>query len=122
MGFFSWKTSDTKRSISNCYSTRGTFPVYLVTPENEHILETEYGGYGIFGGLDAYALLAKWNKPELCTGNENQDRRIGIDLFFNGKAKYPLKFSENKDATYESLPAAEDCEYQGYFYGDDEDY
>lgn len=30
--------------------------------------------------------------------------------------KYPLKFSFDKDARYEDLPASESCEHQGYFY------
>jgi hypothetical protein len=34
--------------------------------------------------------------------------------------KYPLKFSFNPDAQYESLKASESCPFQGYFY-DDED-
>jgi hypothetical protein len=125
MGLFSWKTSDTQRSISCTDSTRGAFPVYLVTPDNEKILETEYEGYGRFGGFDAYALLAKWNKPELCTGNPDEDRSIGIDIGCydeqNASLKYPLKFAENPEANYEDLPAAKSCEYQGFFYDDWDD-
>lgn len=30
--------------------------------------------------------------------------------------KYPLKFSYDKNAVYEELPASEECEAQGYFY------
>lgn len=29
MGFFSWKTQDTDRSIANNYSKQPTFPVYM---------------------------------------------------------------------------------------------
>lgn len=120
MGFYSWRTSDTQKSISNNKSTRGTFPVYLITPENEKILETSYNGYGIFGGQDAYALLARWNVPERCTGNDEEDRLIGIDIGCDFedmlKLKFPLKFAENPDCQYNDLPPAFKCEYQGYFY------
>lgn len=32
----------------------------------------------------------------------------------------PLKFSFDKDAIYEELPASEDCPHQGFFYPEDE--
>lgn len=34
MGFFSWKTQDTNKSIANRYSNRPTFTVYMVNPLN----------------------------------------------------------------------------------------
>ena len=120
MGFYSWRTCDTQRSISNNKSTRGTFPVYLITPDNEKILETSYNGYGIFGGQDVYALLARWNVPEKCTGIDEEDRLIGIDIGCESedmlKLKYPLKFAEEPNYQYDDLPPAFKCEYQGYFY------
>lgn len=36
------------------------------------------------------------------------------------KLTYPLKFSFNPDAVYEDLPASQSCEYQGYFYPEEE--
>lgn len=120
MGFFSWKTSDTHKSISNRYSAKKALPVYLITPSNEKIYEPNYEGYGIFGGYDAYALLGQWNKPELCTGDEDHDRDVGIECEIEnrqkGNLKYPLKFAENPKNNYEDLPPAESCRYQGYFY------
>ena len=114
MGFFSWKTSDTKKSISNRYSVRGALPVYLITPYNEKIFEPNYEGYGVFGGQDAYALLAKWNCPEKCNGDVGHDRYIGI-LLKAKELKYPLKFAEDSGFNYEDLEAAENCPEQGYF-------
>lgn len=120
MGFFSWRTSDTGKSISNCYSKRGALPVYLVTPDNEYIYEDEYNGYGIFGGQDAYALVARWNCPEQCNGDDNHDREIGILIACydedNAKLKYPLKFTEDKNKKYNELKPAKSCSRQGYFY------
>ena len=120
MGFFSWKTSDTQKSISNKYSDKGALPVYLITPGNEKIYEKEYQGYGVFDGYDAYALLARWNKPEECNGDEEHDRRIGCAIGCTDKKmeslKYPLKFAENPNYRYEDLPPAKNCRHQGYFY------
>lgn len=65
MGFFSWITSDTHKSISNAYSTRGALPVYLLVPDDyggEPIYEPNYDGYGRFDGRDAYDLVADWNR------------------------------------------------------------
>lgn len=126
MGFFSWKTSDTNKSISNVYSTRGALPVYLITPKNEKIFESSYEGYGDFGGYDAYALLANWNAPNECNGDSDHDREIGIRLCYidgidvSTKLKYPLKFAESPNVRYEDLEPSETCEAQGFFYCDNE--
>ena len=127
MGFFSWKTSDTKKSISNRFSDCGALPVYLITPDNQKIYEPNYEGYGIFGGFDAYALLARWNYPELCNGDDDHDRDIGVrrsdsDDPWNEpykqskRLKYPLKFAENSELNYEELEPAEVCPNQGLIF------
>ena len=76
MGLFSWLTSDTKESIRNRYHKRKALPVYLITPENEKIYEPKYEGYGVFGGHDVFVLLARWNVPEVCTGDDVLDRAV----------------------------------------------
>lgn len=124
MGFFSWRTSDTYRSISNAYSSRDSLPVYLITPDNEKIYEPCYEGYGVFGGHDVFALLARWNFPDKCTGNEETDRDIWFNLTPDERddIKFPLKFSENKNKNYDDLrPSSDDYKYQGYFYDDEDD-
>ena len=125
MGFFSWITSDTHRSISNKYSDKGALPVYLYCPDGTKIYEPDYEGYGEFGGHDAYALLAKWNYPEKCCGDEEEDRSIGIDIGCSdkqmAKLKYPLKFAESDRYTYDELKPAMNCPDQGYFYPEDEE-
>ena len=124
MGFFSWITGDTGKSIMNKYSEGGTLPVYLYCPNGTKIYEPDYEGYGEFGGHDAYALLAQWNRPDLCCGNEDEDRHIGIDIGCYdeqmARLKYPLKFAESPDLRYEDLPPAKSCPYQGYFLADEE--
>lgn len=101
--------------------------LYLYCPDGTIIEELEYDGYGTFGGQDAYALLARWNLPELCNGDDDNDRGFGIDLFFtasgdgqNMDMKYPLKFSFSPHKKYEDLPVALYCETQGFI--DDEMY
>lgn len=123
MGFFSWKTSDTKKSIPNIYSGKEPVPVYVLSPfgEKYNIYEDEYQGYGVFNGVDIYALVAKWNEPLSCIGDVEHDRLIGINLACsnekNSKLKYPIKIVE-KLVDYENALPSESCPYQGYFYED----
>lgn len=68
MGFFSWLTGDTERSICNIYSGRKTFPVYILIPNEfggKYFKEEHYGGYGVFAGQDIYELVADWNREFL---------------------------------------------------------
>lgn len=124
MGFFSWKTSDTKKSISNIYSSRGAKPVFVLCPDGSKIYEDKYEGYGRFGGQDIYALVARWNNPELCNGDDAHDRNIGIDIASNeednAKLMYPIKIVEDNNLDYNDVEPAKRCKYQGYFY--DEEY
>jgi len=61
MGFFSWKTQDTDRSISNTYSNVKTFTVEMIDNAGNIFTEDNYEGYGRFGGKDYYELLAEMN-------------------------------------------------------------
>ena len=123
MGFFSWLTCNTERSICNRYSRRKTFPVYVLIPKEfggGHIRETNYEGYGVFGGRDVYALVAQWNCPERCIGNDEADRMVGIDIACydkdNAALKYPIKISSSSRSVYENEGPSKGCPYQGYFY------
>jgi len=73
MGFFSWKTQDTDRSIANTYSNTKTFRVQMIDNKGNVWTETQYDGYGVFGGKDYYELLDQMN------GGKG-DRSRGIDL------------------------------------------
>ena len=91
MGFFSWKTMDTDKSIANNYSNRSVFRVEMMDNKGNVWTEDNYEGYGIFGGKDYYELLAEMNgvverdKVEL-QGEEYTDymRSKGIEIAFNG--------------------------------------
>jgi hypothetical protein len=130
MGFFSWKTSDTNKSICNIYSKRPTFKVHMITEDGQVFTELNYEGYGVFGGKDFYTLLAELNG--LTTKNEDELRSKAIDLCFennpsgdyNGKFKMPKLVEElpSKDEDWkkfwDSLDYPESCESQGFFYDD----
>ena len=127
MGFFSWLTCDTQKSISNTYSVRGAFTVYLLIPREfggGYIREDDYEGYGIFGGRDAYALVAQWNCPEKCCGDDGKDRRVGIDIACYNKQnmnlKYPIKIAEHP-IPYEAAAYSPNCPEQGFFYPEEFD-
>jgi hypothetical protein len=81
MGFFSWVTSDTNKSIANTYSKRKTFTVHMITEDGQVFTEKDYEGYGVFGGKDIYELIADMNG--LCPGGDtDQKRYAAIDLLF----------------------------------------
>ena len=121
MGFFSWKTADTNETIWNRYAievnpAHQCKPVYLLQPNGmAPILEPSYEGYGDFGGIDALEWLAEMN-------GKGKDRSEGIELMHGvpGKDKpepprFPLKFSFDRNAVYEDLPASPDDDNQGFF-------
>jgi len=64
MGQFSWYTQDTNEPIYNDWDQYGDRQtVHMVDPRDGHdYIETGYEGYGRFGGMDYYVLLAYLNK------------------------------------------------------------
>ena len=77
MGFFSFYTQDTNRSISNRHSDRGSFTVYMKDRQDPPNIyrEDNYEGYGIFGGKDIHELIAEMN------GLKTRDE--GIKMYFD---------------------------------------
>ena len=124
MGFFSWKTSDTNKSISNRYSSRGALPVYVLCPDGTKIKETNYEGYGVFGSEDIFVLVAKWNYPDSCkdaNGDWLSDdiiRDLGLDVSYDVNAKYGIKIVEDGNLNYDDVGVSECCPEQGFFYDD----
>jgi hypothetical protein len=110
MGFFSWKTQDTNRSIANI-ETGKHFTVIMSDDKGNQWVEPEYQGYGVFGGKDYYELFSEMNNLE-----GGRSLAIQIALSTEGyKYNYP-SLSERGD--YYNGQAPDDCEFQGFFYDD----
>ena len=137
MGFFSWNTMDTDRSIPSQYSNRKTFRVQMMDNKGNVFTEDSYEGYGVFGGKDFYELLAEMNGFVSEKGltyeidgeaYTDEARGFGINLAFknnpNGIATkgvlYP-NLIEQADGWFYNESGPDNCEYQGYFY-DETDY
>ena len=150
MGQFSWMCADCGDQILSegdsweCFKCEEDFegkePVMLLVPDfitldddttynlrSHHygFHEDDYEGYGVFGGMDAYTLLARLNRPEQCpsmltpTGKlkrgksfikalfdrededaMNVERGLGIHLDFGGaKLLYPIKVVHTRCGT-----------------------
>ena len=141
MGFFSWKTSDTGRSIANEYQdAREVFTVFMHDDKGKVWIEESYGGYGVFGGKDYYELLAEMNgfttDDVEALDREginvyNDFRGIGISLQFHpekfkglieGELVYPQLLEEERDPWgLDFSVAPKNCPYQGFFYDTDDD-
>lgn len=131
MGFFSWKTQDTDKSICNTYSIRVPFLVQMMDDKGNVWNETEYEGYGKFGGKDYYELLAEMNGIECdLIGEEYTDymRGHGINLAFSKGnhsgvgtegVLYPNLVEKASGWEYEPM-GPDSCPEQGFFYDEDE--
>lgn len=119
MGFFSWKTSDTNRSISNTYSVRGTFRVIMLMPNGDKFIEDDYEGYGVFGGIDFYDAVYELNKdnPKFAEemSAERERRSIGITLHFNYQGVIFPRFVEDESLAWGDVEDSKNCPSQGYF-------
>jgi hypothetical protein len=137
MGFFSWNTQDTDKSIANQYSNRKTFRVQMMDNKGNVWTENEYEGYGVFGGKDYYELLAEMNgfvsQKGLTYESDgeaytDEARGFGIDLAFKGNGSgvatdgvYYPNLVEQADGWVYQMGGPDSCDFQGYFY-DEEDF
>ena len=127
MGFFSWRTQDTDKSIANSYSTRSTFRVQMLDNKGNVWTENNYDGYGVFGGKDYYELLAEMNG--ITDTDVDRLRMAGIDLAFSKGnhsgvgtegVLYPNLVEMAEGWQYDPK-GPESCNDQGFFYDDSED-
>lgn len=118
MGFFSFKTNDTRRSIWNKYSDRKTFRVYMTDHLGNQWVEDDYDGYGVFGGKDFYELLAEMNdlrsKDSPPEDHAESMRSLGIDLWYSGKPFISPQLTQKPRKKSTGRPP-KDCPNQGYF-------
>lgn len=108
MGFFSFKTQDTNRSIANIHSSMETMKVVLMDNKGNTWTEHEYNGYGEFGGKDYYELVAEMN------GKSTRDEGIKIS-FSKGDWIFPNIVEDADEWTWRNEQPSR-CEYQGFFY------
>jgi hypothetical protein len=120
MGMISWLTGDTKDSIVNRHHPDGAVTVYLLQPNGKpSIAESNYNGYGLFGGVDVFTWIAEYNASDfgisLIGASPDDMRDIGCDLLFEREAElmYPLKLSFDANAKYECIEPSRLCPYQG---------
>jgi hypothetical protein len=112
MGLFSWKTQDTDESIPASGSNRESFTVYMSDGKTTW-KEDNYEGYGEFGGKDYYELLDEMN-------GGSGDRGTGIDLAFR-TLRDDVKFPSLTRNGHFYNEEPQQCEYQGWFYGDEDE-
>lgn len=120
MGFFSWFTKDTQRSISNQYSRRPTFTVYMhgIAPDGTPVTyrEDNYEGYGVFGGKCYYELLSEMNMWGY--GDDVMDHHIRGVMIGSDCRVYPI-LTESPEWPIERSAfqtRCKPCPYQGFFY------
>ena len=125
MGFFSWRTQDTDKSIANKWSARDTFRVQMMDDKGNVWTEDSYDGYGEFGGKDYYELLAEMNG--LTANNPDELRGKGIELAFSKNnhsgvgtegVKYPNLVEMADGWRYDPM-GPDSCEDQGFLYDDE---
>jgi hypothetical protein len=127
MGIFSWITSDTNESIPAA-GYGGTLPVKMITPDGRVWEESEYAGYGVFGGQDFFELVAELNNLDgfyRRNGAFVDERRLcGVNAY-NRPDQYPnlvlpKLVSIGCQIPYDQLPNSEVCPDQlGIFYDDE---
>ena len=124
MGQFSWLDCKSGEQVLDDVER----DVYLLVPREfggGHIKETCYDGYGHFGGRDAYALVAQWNRPDICVGEDEADRYIGIKIACydeqNASLRYPIKITHDPNAVYEDCEPSPGDPNQGWLLIEDED-
>ena len=125
MGFFSWRTQDTDKSIANKWSARDTFRVQMMDDKGNVWTEDSYDGYGEFGGKDYYELLAEMNG--ITANNPDELRGKGIELAFSKNnhsgvgtegVLYPNLVEMADGWRYDPM-GPDSCEDQGFFYDDE---
>lgn len=93
MGTFSWITRDSFRSIPNVFCDYDCFTVYMHSPDGRKWKDTEYMGYGVFGGKDYYKVMAEINGL--------YDREDAIELYYHGWKSWRGVIKARKNLTQE---------------------
>ena len=106
MGYFSWKDCIDKKSIkigSECY---------LLIPEafgSGHYHTLSYDGYGNFGGVDVYEVVAEWNRDTLSATMLEEKPRLEQ---YGGLYGFKIEDLKNKGLSDEEIRDIEDQKRQ----------
>lgn len=117
MGQFSWISNNGEQIRNEHHNGQKVWMSYLdVNGQIQTVKEEEYDGYGRFGGLDYYEVLAKMN------GKTN--RSEGIDIAFGpqgSEPKYPQLYTIEPEALakHDWLCECECDENQGWVMEDE---
>ena len=116
MGFFSWKTCDTGESIYNRHQAHHEcFAVDMLDNTGRRWHEPAYDGYGVFGGMDFYDLVAEMNGlPDRDAAIAACYPRVGEDIG-RPPVLLPRLVRAGCELSWDDLPPPEDCPDQGYF-------
>jgi len=119
MGQFSWISNNGEQIRNMKHNGQKVWMAYLDdNGQVQTVKEEEYDGYGRFGGLDYYEIVAKMN------GKSNRSEGIDISFGTQGdKPKYPQLYTiEPTDATqHDWLTECESDENQGWVVDEDEE-
>lgn len=119
MGFFSWNTIEGK-SISNAFSSRGAFRVYMLDNNNKQYMERAYQGYGVFDNKDFFVLTYEMNTSKKVDVDNPKEfdiaRDKGIKMWNSDDSNliFPI-FTTDKYRKWENKKP-KGCELQGFFY------
>lgn len=82
-GQFSWFTQDSDQQIGS--EKQNTIDVWMFDDKGNSWYENRYEGYGVFGGMDYYELVATMNgytEDDIKALRKRDLRQVGIDLAF----------------------------------------
>ena len=108
MTYISWLTLDTGKSICNNKSGNKLFTVYMHDNNGNLWEESNYDGFGNFGGKNYFDLFAEMNNLDTDGFEEYH--------FGNGDYEYPILTEFKKTPKSFKIKNVDDPE-QGFFYG-----
>ncbi len=116
MGFFSWLSAKSKRSIPaypHAEQRKELSEVVAVMPDNKLIIGV-YDGYGRVDDVDILVALAEYYFGKPVERDEIFKERGDYDNIL--KMVKIVRQSEYVGESYDELPTSERCPHQGFFY------
>ncbi len=121
MGMFSWFAQNDDEQI--CSDDGHKRPVVMIDNKGNRWCETDYEGYGVFGGKDFYALAAEMNGIADPAMGDDENRMLGIDMNKpTAVAVWPNLIHGDADTPWEWIDEEPESDpNQGWFMDDDDD-